>query len=517
MTALLLCLGGALHAERVTGAGVVAVHLSESGVTSDSSLVREEGREVTIAGAGTFRLSGRWHGGRIVVDSAAPGVVTLELAGVSVYAAAGPALLVEAAEEVVLRLADGSFNTLIGGEPLADEPDAALFSGPDLRLEGKGHLLVMARSQHGIVGERDLQVQGGVITVIAADDGLRAANLTVSGGDLLVFAANDALKSTGDEEGSGRVLLAGGSLDLVAAGDGVQAERVLRVSGGTISVVSGGGRSVEPGEASAKGLKAGRELLVEGGTVLADSSDDALHSDGRLLLAGGDLTLATADDAVHADESVHVSGGHLEVLGSREGLEAPHVAISGGSVLVNASDDALNAAGDAPTGELLASISGGHVVLNAGSDAIDSNGSVSVTGGTLVLNGPTTFSKPAIDRHEQRSVLLAGGTIVAVGPLAFGRGSAIDRASTQAVLFLEFDRRVEGGTVVSIRTDDVVVATFRAPRALVRMSFTSPALVAGEKYEVWLGGVPLGRELPGGVFEPPGVTGGNLWRRVPAL
>ncbi len=513
-----MCVAGALHAERLTTVGVVEVRLSASGVRSGSPLVSESGRVVTISGAGTFRLSGQLQGGRLEVNSSEPGAVTLVLDGVGVYAGTGPALVVEAAEEVVLRLAEGSFNTLFaGGEVTAGQPDAALFARAPLRMEGNGHLLVMAPSQHGVVSGGEVHVLGGVITVNAADDGVRAENLTVSGGDLLVFAAGDALRSTGTEDGSGRVLLSGGSLDLVAEGDGVQAERVLLVSGGSVSVAAGGGHRVVPGEASTKGLKAGRELFVEGGRVLVDSSDDALHSDGRLVVSGGDLTLATADDAVHADESVLVSGGRLEVLASREGLEAPRVTISGGTVLVNASDDALNAAGDAPSSDLLALISGGHVVLNGGSDAVDSNGSVSATGGTAVLNGPTTFMKPAIDRHEQHSVLLGGATIVAVGPLAFGRESAVDPSSTQAVLFLEFDRRVEQGTAVSIRTDDAVIATFLAPKALVRMSFTSPAVVAGKRYEVWLGGVPVGAELPGGVFEPPGVTGGSLWRRVLAL
>lgn len=496
---------------------MVEVRLSAEGVRAGSALVSEAERVVTISGAGTFRLSGRLDGARLVVDSAGPGAVTLVLDGASVFAPAGPALLVVAAERVVLRLAEGSSNTLYsGGGPPEGQPDAALFSRAPLSLEGAGHLLVLSRSAHGLVSERDLALQDGVITVIAPDDGIRAENLTVSGGDLLVFAANDALKSTGEEEGSGLVLLSGGSLDLVAGGDGVQAERALRLLGGSISVVSGGGHGVAPGEASTKGLKAERELLIGGGVVRVDSSDDALHSGRELVVSGGDLVLATGDDAVHADGSVRVSGGRLEVLASREGLEAPRVTISGGTVLVNASDDALNAAGDAPSSELLALISGGHVVLNGASDAVDSNGSVSATGGTAVLNGPTTFMKPAIDRHEQHSVLLAGATLVAVGPLAFGRATAVDADSTQAVLFLEFDRRVEEGTPVSIVADGGVLATFLAPKPVVRMSFTSPAVTAGEEYEVWLGGVPVGAELPGGVFQPAGVTGGYLWRRVRA-
>src|SRR5690554_416195 len=328
---------------------MVEVRLSAEGVRAGSALVSEAERVVTISGSGTFRLSGRLDGARLVVDSAGPGAVTLVLDGASVFAPAGPALLVVAAERVVLRLAEGSSNTLYsGGGPPEGQPDAALFSRAPLSLEGAGHLLVLSRSAHGLVSERDLALQDGVITVIAPDDGIRAENLTVSGGDLLVFAANDALKSTGEEEGSGLVLLSGGSLDLVAGGDGVQAERALRLLGGSISVVSGGGHGVAPGEASTKGLKAERELLMGGGVVGVDASGHARPADGALLGPVAARVPATAPDPVAAAASVTVSGRRLEFLASREGRGAPRVTISGWTLRVHRSADALNAAGDAP-------------------------------------------------------------------------------------------------------------------------------------------------------------------------
>ena len=195
----------------------------------------------------------------------------------------------------------------------------------------------------------------------------------------------------------------GGTLDLVAAGDGVQAERVLVVRGGHVSVLSGGGHKVVPTDASTKGLKADVEIVVEGGTVVVDASDDAVHSDGDIRILGGHLTLATGDDAVHADGSLLVADGWVEVVASWEGLEAPSVTISGGTVLVWADDDGLNAAGDGPA-EWLLTISGGtwwwgRVVTQSIRTAR------CMTGGTVVLNGPFTFGSLPIDRHLLHSVL----------------------------------------------------------------------------------------------------------------
>ena len=514
LTTGVLAVASVAAAEADTPSPVVDVRLTGATVETESLDVHEVGRVVTITAPGTYQLSGHLYNGRLVVDSLEPGEVTLILDGVSVYAATGPALVVEAAEHVALYLPDGSYNNLFDGlERLDGEAGSAVHSEAPLLVRGEGHLLVHASLKHGIESERELVIDGGVLTVIAADDGIRGENLTVNGGDVLVFAANDALKSTGEDEGTGVVELNAGSIDLVAIGDGVQAERVLLVRGGEIDVLSGGGHTVTPNDDSTKGLKADVELIIEGGTIRVDSSDDAVHSDGDIRIRGGHLTLATGDDAVHADGSLDVSDGWVEVTASWEGLEAPWLTISGGTVIVAADDDALNAAGDAPSSELLLLVSGGHVVTTAGSDAMDSNGSVHVTGGTVVLDGPYPYIKPAIDRHFAHTVLLDGGTIVAGGWLASQPHDAIDVDSTQGVVFLDFHWLVQAGTVITVRGESGDVATFRAPRTLAFMSFTAPDIEPGEAYEVWLGGAPVGVELPGGLFEPAG-TDEAVYRRT---
>lgn len=492
-------------------ANATHVYFDVATVTTDSAAVSIAGRVVTITAPGTYRLSGQLHGGRLVVAPSRPGPVTLLLDGLSVFASSGPALVMEGDYEVTLHLLAGSFNSLFDGwQRLPGEAGAALHAAAPLTIDGEGHLLVMARLKHGVLGTSAVVVNGGVLTVVAADDGVRGEDLTVNGGELLVFAANDAIKATGEAEGAGVVALNGGTLDLVAQGDGVQAERRLEVRGGAVRVVAGGGHTVAPGDASTKGLKAGVELLITDGVVEVSASDDAVHSDGDLWIGGGLLTLATGDDAVHADGALLVSGGAVEVTASWEGLEGAQVIITGGSVVVWADDDAVNAAGDAPTEELVVAVRGGHLVLSAGSDAIDSNGGVEMTGGTVVLNGPFAFAKPAIDRHVRHTVLLAGATIVAGGTLVQGRDASVAVGSTQGVVYLDLAGLLPAGSVLALRGAEGDIATFRAPRDLARMSFTSPAVTPGTVYELRLGGVPMGAELRGGLFQPAGAVGGEL-------
>src|SRR5690606_17630839 len=284
--ALALAAAGGAVASRVTAE-------PDGGAAAAPAVTRSD-RAVTITAPGTYRLRGLLDGAALVVDSRVPGAVRLVLDGVRVQPAAGPALEVRAADAVLLELAPGSFNSLLAPDHDGAASPAVRSAAP-LRLRGGGHLLAMARRGHGLESAARLAFEGGVVTLIAGRDGARAASLDVHAGDVTVFAAESALHATATV-GAGDVGLHGGRLDLVAGGDGVRA------------------------------------------------ADDALHAREALRVAGCRLTLASGDDALHADLDREVAGGEVRVLAAGEGLEAPRLTVSGGTLVVEARDDALNAA-----------------------------------------------------------------------------------------------------------------------------------------------------------------------------
>ena len=73
---------------------------------------------------------------------------------------------------------------------------------------------------------------------------------------------------------------------------------------------------------STKGLKAGVDLTITGGSIQVDSLDDALHSDDSMTIAGGSLMLATGDDGLHSESSLTIQGGELTVTKSYVGSKA---------------------------------------------------------------------------------------------------------------------------------------------------------------------------------------------------
>jgi len=399
------------------------ITLTGASAVASADTVVVSGDTVTITAPGTYVLSGSLQG-QVVVDSGAEGVVRLVLAGASISSSGTAAIAVTDADEAVIVLADGTTNALTGPAAFADTvsedaPNAALFSMTDLTLGGGGALTVEAPAGDGIASKDGLVITGGTVTVDAADDGIRGKDhLVVSAGTLRVTAGGDALKADNETEADqGYIALQGGTVTAVAGGDGLAAATDVLISGGEVSATTGGGAGATlAADASAKAVKAGVNLVVGGGTLQLDAADDALHSNAVISLTGGSFDLASGDDAVHAETALTISDGALTVSRSVEGLESEVIEISGGTIEVTSSDDALNvsaagtsgaaqgpgggAGGAAIDGHV--TVSGGTLTLHASGDGFDSNGDATITGGTVIVDGPTSSGNGALDVHVER-------------------------------------------------------------------------------------------------------------------
>lgn len=513
-----------------------SIAVDGSGVAVDGSGVTVDGSTATITSAGTYRLSGTLADGQIVVDSNDDAPVVLILDGVNISSSTSTPLYVRSAEAVALILADNTANVLSDGDAYVyasadeDEPNAALFSDADLSIAGTGTLTVNARYNDGIASKDGLSITGGTISVTAADDGIRGKDyLIVTGGTITVNAGGDGLLADNDEDATkGYVSIAGGTLDITAGGDGVQATTDLVVTDGELHIVAGGGSGATlAADQSAKGLKAGESLALDGGSFVINAADDGLHSDGTMTINGGTFSIATGDDGMHAETSLTVTGGDIQIDEAYEGIESADITISGGRVAIVASDDGVNAAGGTGTeasaappqggmpgqggpmsgGNFKLTVSGGTLLVEAGGDGIDANGSITMSGGLVIVNGPTEQMNGALDYDS--SFTISGGTLVAVG--SAGMVAAPDANSTQNVLQLTLNAVQPAGTLVHIQNSaGDTILTFAPNKAYQSLVFTSSALKAGETYEVSLGGTATGNAVDG-VFSDGAYTGGSVY------
>ncbi|MFJ4171393.1 carbohydrate-binding domain-containing protein [Paenarthrobacter sp. NPDC089714] len=415
-------------------ASEVAVTLSDGGskvTSSNTSGVAVDGTTVTISAAGTYRLSGSLTDGKIVVAAGDSDTVRIILDGVELGNSTGSPFVVQSADEAIVYLQDGTTNTLTDASTYADQgddaPNAALYSMADLTIAGPGSLSVNGKYKDGIVSKDGLVLASGNVTVDAADDGIRGKDYTaLLDGTYTVTAGDDGVKSDNDtDEGRGWLLVSGGSLTVNAGDDGVKAYNTLTVSGGTVTVAT-----------SEEGLEA-QHIVVSGGDTTITSNDDGVNA------AGG-------SSSTSADTGMGGPGG-----GSQE------------------------------AGDYTVDVSGGTLTINSEGDGLDSNGSATISGGTIVVNGPTNDGNGALDVNGDLTV--TGGTVAAAG--SAGMAVTPVTTSTQSGVQLTFNSSVAAGTPIHlVDSSGKVVATFVTTKTIASLVYSSSAISDGQTYTVYTGG-----------------------------
>jgi hypothetical protein len=527
-----------VHAEVATTpeneAATATIVLNGDAITADGAGVAVEGSVATITAAGIYAISGVLTDGQIVVDSADAGAVQLLLNGVDLRSSSSAPINIRNAEEIVIVLAANTMNAVTDGatylftDAEQDEPNAAIFSKSNLTITGDGALTVQGNYNDGIASKDGLIIAGGVITVNAIDDGIRGKDyLVVKAGELTVNAGGDGLKSDNEEDAAkGYILVESGIIRVTSGGDALTAQSDVLVAGGEFILVTGGGRAAGVDDTtSAKGIKAVAAVQIDGGAFTIDAADDALHSNGTLVLNGGSLALASGDDGIHADAALTINDGDVRITYSYEGIESAVITLNGGAVYVTASDDGVNVAGGvdgsgmnqgprpgggpgrAPggqsqetftyTGSEYLYIHGGYLVVDAAGDGLDANGAIEMTGGVVLVNGPTENMNGALDYDATFN--MTGGYLVTAG--SAGMAQAPGANSSQNALLIS-------GTLVHIQDsagNDIL--TFAPAKQYQTIAFSSPALVSGESYTIYSGGSASGA-LNDGLYQEAGYTPG---------
>jgi hypothetical protein len=269
-------------------------------------------------------------------------------------------------------------------------------------------------------------------------------------------------------------------------------------------------------------------VVIDGGSFTVDSADDAVHSNGDITINGGTFALASGDDGMHADANLVITDGDIRITKSYEGLESANanITINGGNIHIVSSDDGINvsAGGDAmggmpgggtwpggtpPGGGVIAPrelptapgaagnywlyINGGYLYIDAMGDGIDSNGSIAMTDGVVIVNGPTANDNGALDHS---SFPMTGGFIVAAG--SAGMAQTTSPTSTQYSILLTFNTALAARTLVHIQDrDGQDIVTFMPTKQYNSVAFSSPKLVKGAAYDVYYGGSCTGTATDG--------------------
>ena len=268
---------------------------------------------------------------------------------------------------------------------------------------------------------------------------------------------------------------------------------------------------------STKGIKAGNALLIQQGTFVIDSADDAIHSNYSVTIDGGSFQLSSGDDGIHAEAYLNINGGTTTIAESYEGLEAAQIHISGGTTQVSSSDDGLNATGGSSfelvDGLLVLkdisssdteqtfggrggmfevedncdiTISGGNLtVTTSNGDGIDSNGSLNVSGGTVLVFGSSSGGEGALDYTGSSSI--SGGTLVALG--SSGMAQSMEPDDSHATLMVTWDEVQPAGTRLTLCTQQgEILCSLQSTNSFQTAVIGTDSLSAGQEVSLYTGG-----------------------------
>lgn len=330
-------------------------------------------------------------------------------------------------------------------------------------------------------------VSGGSLSIDAEDDGIQAkTHLCIAGGSIEIDAADDALHS--DLEGA----LNGGSTSVRSGDDAFHCETKLEVNDGSFVA-----------ETCSEGYEA-EQVVVNGGDTNICALDDAMNASAADLSDDSESsdadtsTIAPSGEpganAAQPDGSIGVpdassanadSNGQLNTApqgaGQQDGatsLELPSDDGAQGGQAGGAPSDLgqapdaqgrMERGGQAPGGQggapgasdsnCLIQINGGKVVLDSQGDGVDSNGNVEITGGTLLVNGPSSDGDGAFDYDGEATI--SGGTVLMAGAVGMAQSFT---SGTQAFALVQASGSA-GNVIETTDADGNVIATLTATRA----------------------------------------------------
>ena len=420
----------------------------------------------TITSAGSYILTGAYAGITVSVGNGETAHLFLNNATIS----GGAGIAISNTNKKSTLIITACENTENEVASKGDDVNAIHVKGT-LKINGTGTIKVSAK-KNGIKVSKGLSIADSTINLTAGNHALSARCIEAENAKINVLSAGkDALNAECDDEtqeftlDEGYVSLKSSKVFASVSGDGIQADTFVYITGGSVDIetsatfVSYGAESMatydlseddfrytKSGDTykkiddvaskgaryamiqSAKGIKCGEIkyeidgteyavtnnsnyfIVIDGARVKINSSDNAIHTNsGNVLIKVGTLDLTTLDDGIHADELVKIDGGEITVNGSYEGIEGAYVEIGGGTIYITASDDGINAASDDESVDEHIIISGGTITVDASGDGLDSNGTIYVTGGTLIVYGPTTGADTGLDADG--GILIDGGNV----------------------------------------------------------------------------------------------------------
>lgn len=323
-------------ADTATVLDLAAGTVEGSGATYDAEQTLFE-----VQQEGTYLLQGKGDGVQVKVALGDEEKAQLVFNNADLSTTDRPALYVESGDKVFVTLAEGSQNSMAGGQTDNDTDalNGVVYSKSDITFNGNGALTVNTTAQdcHGIISKDDLVITGGTYVISATDNGLHGKDcVKIRDGAFTIEAGNDAIKSSNQEEANrGFIALDGGTIEVTDCEEGYEA-REIYLNGGKSTITA----RDDAINASASENTSGRECFIQinGGQLAIYADGDGIDSNGSLELNDGTIFVSgpsnAANSALDYESEATINGGTVLAAGPA-GMACGFTGGSQGSALVD--------------------------------------------------------------------------------------------------------------------------------------------------------------------------------------
>ena len=399
-------------------------------VTSDTSDgVTQSGSVYTITKAGEYTVTGLLSEGQLIVDAGDEDEVTIVLNGTSITCSSGSPIYVKNASKVEIKSEENSFNEVIDNRTEATEDssddagNAAIYATCDLKLVGKGALVVTGNYNNGIQSKDDLSIKNVIVKVTAVNNAVKGNNaVDIESGNIIAISAkgdgiktsNSNISNKGNQKGI--VTITGGNIDVYAACDGIDAAYVVDISGdGNLNIytdtyseyseeVTSSGSS--SGTSTSRNSSANKTASANTVSYVA-ASDTIANAPGGS--GGGNMGGMDGQNGGNAPDMNGGSGGN-KAGGNRPGMPGDfnksgnssgqsystkgikaesEINISGFTINISSTDDGIHANSDSGVletgedGKGTIVINGGSITISSGDDGMHADKQLDVNDGYI--------------------------------------------------------------------------------------------------------------------------------------
>ena len=418
------------------------ITFSSDKITCSDSDVSIEDNVITISKAGNYTVSGSSENAQIVIDASDDDEVSLTLSDLTLSCETSAPIYVKKAKQLTVTLEDGSTNYLSTTDEFVaiddNNIDGVIFSKDDLILTGSGSLEIDSPYGHGIVTKDELTVEDGTYTMTCKKHGL---------------------------SGKDGILIVNGTFTLSTQKDGIHTDGDLTIENGDINILK-----------SLEGLE-GQTITILDGNIDIVSSDDGINAAGA----------SDSSNSQSSDNFENQKGNAPQPPeNNTDGQQPPELPDNQQQGMEPPTDNGNEFGGNAGGFDMDAdescslTISGGNIHINAGGDGIDSNGTFTMTGGTVFVEGPESNGDSALDYGI--SATITGGSFLAIGYSGMSQNFGTDSTQYSYMTTLESTIEEVPSTITLTDSEGNTILTQDTSKTYNCVIISCPELKEGSTY-----------------------------------